>query len=76
VPEAERDRIWEPFVRLREDETAGGSGLGLAVVRRVVAAHGGEAWVDDAPGGGARFHLRLALARTAPAPAEGVAALR
>lgn len=75
VPEAERARIWEPFVRLREDETAGGSGLGLAVVRRVVDAHGGDAWVEDAPGGGARFRLRLAVPR-ASAPAtepDGVA---
>jgi signal transduction histidine kinase len=47
-------------------------GLGLATVRRVAAAHGGRAWVEDAPGGGARFVLVLPLetsARGAPAAA-------
>jgi signal transduction histidine kinase len=37
-------------------------GLGLAFCRLAVEAHGGRIWVDDAPGGGARFNLTLPLA--------------
>jgi signal transduction histidine kinase len=47
VPGAERERIFEPFVT----GTAGGSGLGLAVVREVAAAHGGRAYLAATPGG-------------------------
>ncbi|MFD6278156.1 ATP-binding protein [Streptomyces sp. NPDC060209] len=61
VPEGERDRIFERFVRLddargRDD---GGAGLGLAIARDVASRHGGTLTVGAAPGGGARFTLRL-----------------
>ncbi|HEX7241248.1 MAG TPA: HAMP domain-containing sensor histidine kinase [Longimicrobiaceae bacterium] len=70
VPAQERGRIWEPFVRLTESGgTAGGSGLGLAVVRGLVEEHGGEARVEDAPGGGARFVVSLPALPPAGAPA-------
>ena len=61
VPEAERMRVFERFVRLDEARSrdAGGSGLGLAIVAEIVRAHGGSARVDEAPGGGARFVVRL-----------------
>jgi signal transduction histidine kinase len=57
IPPRERGRVWEPYHRLdREvDRVVGGSGIGLSVVRELVARHGGRAWVEDAPGGGARF---------------------
>ena len=54
VPEAQRDRIWELF------STAGGSGgtgIGLAVVKRLVEDRGGRVWVTDHAGGGASFHF-------------------
>lgn len=41
VPEAERERIFEPFVRLR-GASSGGAGLGLAAARSIARAHGGE----------------------------------
>ncbi len=64
VPEAERERIFERFVRLDEARARddGGSGLGLAIVREIARAHGGEASVSRAPGGGARFVVHLPAA--------------
>ncbi len=44
-----------------------GSGIGLAVVRELVAAHGGSCWVETAPGGGARVVVELPGARRASA---------
>lgn len=57
VPKGGREKIWDPYVRLsRETESAaGGSGIGLSIVRELVRLHDGNAWVEDADGGGARF---------------------
>lgn len=63
VPLAERQRIFERFVRGR-DASAGphaGSGIGLAVVQSLMQAMGGAVVVEDAPGGGADFQLRVPL---------------
>lgn len=57
IPDQERDRIFERFVRL--DGSSPGSGIGLYLVKALVDAHGGEITVQDAPGGGARFEVRL-----------------
>jgi len=59
IPAAERQRIWDPFVRLRQSEGVTGSGIGLAVVRQLVVAHGGRTRVEEAPNGGARFVVEL-----------------
>ena len=74
VPEAARGRVWEPFVRLngRETSRAGGTGLGLAVVRELVRAMGGETAVEQVEGGGARFVVSLPACE--PAPPEETAA--
>lgn len=53
VPEAERALVFEPFHRL--DRGGRGAGLGLAIVRDIARRHGGEARVEAADGGGARF---------------------
>jgi len=55
VPRDIRDRIFEPFFTTK----ASGSGLGLSIVHAIVSQHGGTVTVEDAPGGGARFALRL-----------------
>jgi signal transduction histidine kinase len=54
----ERDLIFEPFQR-GVGARGGGAGLGLATARAAAEAHGGEIGVDDRPGGGARFWIRL-----------------
>ncbi|MFF7530835.1 ATP-binding protein [Streptomyces bobili] len=61
VPEADRERVFERFVRLdaarsRDD---GGAGLGLAIARDVAERHGGTLMVRGTPEGGALFELRL-----------------
>ncbi|MEF8792765.1 sensor histidine kinase [Thiohalorhabdus sp.] len=55
IPEEEHERIFKPFVTTKSQ----GSGLGLAVVSKVVLQHGGNIEVDNAPAGGARFTLSL-----------------
>lgn len=58
VPAELRERIFEPFFTTRPQ----GTGLGLAVARRIVEAHGGRIAVGEAPGGGAAFTVRLPVA--------------
>ena len=58
IPADQRERIFEPFVRLPRSPR-GGTGLGLAIVRRTIESHGGTITCDPAPVGGARFTLRL-----------------
>ena len=55
IPAALRERVFDPFFTQR----AGGVGLGLVVVRQIVAAHGGEIGVFESRSGGALFHVRL-----------------
>jgi signal transduction histidine kinase len=50
IPEADRERVFEPRVRLSDDDR--GSGIGLDTVRRVVQAHGGSIGITETPGGG------------------------
>ncbi|MFJ5058608.1 sensor histidine kinase [Streptomyces nigra] len=65
VPEADREHIFERFVRLDEARSRddGGAGLGLAIARDVAVRHGGTLTVGRAPAGGALFELRLPRAR-------------
>ncbi|MFD7709847.1 sensor histidine kinase [Streptomyces sp. NPDC059786] len=80
VPEHERERIFERFVRLDDARSRddGGAGLGLAIARDVARRHGGTLTVREAPGGGALFELRLPAGRSpaggGPAATDGRAA--
>ena len=62
VPEAEVGALFRPFFRGSNAGHAEGHGLGLAIVRRVVAAHGGDIHAQNAAGGGLEVRLRLPLA--------------
>lgn len=55
VPDPAKDTVFDLFTH----GSAGGTGIGLALVREVVTAHGGECSVQDRPGGGASFHVWL-----------------
>lgn len=55
VPADVRDQIFEPFFTTKEK----GTGLGLALVQRAAEVHGGRVRCSEAPGGGARFEIRL-----------------
>jgi two-component system sensor histidine kinase RstB len=59
IPIDERQRVFTAFTRLdrSRDRTTGGHGLGLAIVRLVLEQHGGTAFADESPIGGARFTL-------------------
>jgi signal transduction histidine kinase len=60
VPEAERERIFEPFHRLAgHGEGAGGVGLGLSLVRQIARRHGATVECLPREGGGSRFTVRF-----------------
>jgi len=61
IPQSELDRVFERFFR-GHGGAAGGSGIGLTVVRELVAAHGGEVSAANAGDGGAVFTVTLPLA--------------
>lgn len=65
IPPADRDRVFERYVRL-PGAVKGGSGLGLAICRAIVESHGGRISIDEAPGGGAAVCFSLAVAGPPP----------
>ena len=64
VPEGEEEKIFEKFHRASRG--AGGIGLGLAICRGIITAHGGRIWVDHRAGGGAVFRFTLPIVGTPP----------
>ena len=73
VPVEDRERVFEAFFRAAtERQRDDGSGLGLAIVREIVRAHGGDAAVEEGPGGrGARFRARLPAAGSTSSSGPG-----
>jgi signal transduction histidine kinase len=60
IPAEYHDAIFEMFRRVPDGNGDGaGSGMGLAIVKRIVETHGGQVWVDSAPGAGSVFRVRL-----------------
>jgi signal transduction histidine kinase len=65
IPAADRTRVWRLFVRLERDvdRQAAGSGIGLSLVREIVARHRGTAAIESTPAGGTRVVVELPDAR-------------
>lgn len=58
LPPEELERLWEPFIKGDESHSGEGSGMGLAVVRNIVALHGGSCRAENLPDG-IRFRVEL-----------------
>jgi signal transduction histidine kinase len=65
VAASDRTRIFEPYVQADPDGRSGGLGLGLAICKRLVEAHGGTIGVRERAGGGACFYFTLPRAEAA-----------
>ena len=63
IPADELPRIFERFYRVdvSRSRATGGAGLGLSIVRQLVAAHGGRVWAESTVGGGSTFSFTLPL---------------
>ncbi len=74
IPVGEHEKIFQRFYRLDRGHRADmqGCGLGLAICRGIVEAHGGRIWVEDRPGGGSIFRFTLPLPTTTPISLEAL----
>lgn len=60
IPADHQGEVFELFRRLHgQDERGGGTGVGLAIVKRIVERHGGELWLESEPGCGTSFYFTL-----------------
>jgi signal transduction histidine kinase len=55
----DRERIFESYIQVGEESSAGGLGLGLSICKRLVESHGGAIWVEDGSEGGSAFTFTL-----------------
>ena len=73
IAEEFADKVFVIFQRLHGRDTYAGTGIGLALVKKIVEYHGGTVWIDTAYDGGSRFCFTLpAVAPAAGAPAGAV----
>jgi two-component system sensor histidine kinase KdpD len=64
IPSVDLERIFDKFYRVLGPQRTTGSGLGLAVGKGLVEAHGGRIWAENREGGGAIFRFTLPVGKT------------
>jgi PAS domain S-box-containing protein len=62
IPPEQRELVFEMFGRLHDRESYEGTGIGLAICRKIVERHGGRIWIDEREGGGTVFRFTLPVA--------------
>lgn len=65
IPPEHRERVFGLFQRLHHREEGSGTGIGLAICRKIVEHHGGRIWMAETEGGGCTVHFTLARPRAA-----------
>ena len=65
IPEHQRQEVFEIFRRLHPQETYPGTGIGLAICRRVVLRHGGRIWIESNQPRGSIFRIAIPVAQPA-----------
>ena len=68
IPTEHADRVFGLFQRLHRQEDYPGTGIGLAICRKIIELHRGRIWVEAAPDGGSRFCIELPASVTTPKP--------
>jgi PAS domain S-box-containing protein len=73
IPDADQERIFAMFTRLHGRDAFAGTGIGLAICRRIAERHGGRIYVESSVGGGSAFHTLLPDAPAVPGTPRGSA---
>jgi two-component system sensor histidine kinase KdpD len=66
IPKGSENKLFEKFYRVQHEAAQSGVGLGLAICRAIIEAHGGSIQAQNRPTGGAVFSFIIPLERTPP----------
>jgi PAS domain S-box-containing protein len=66
IPVEYQRKVFQPFQQVHSAPRAGGEGIGLSIVQRIVERHGGRIWFESIPGDGTKFFFTLAPAPVVP----------